>query len=127
MRSSCEGIFDYIVSGYDSAVEIGIGHYPDVGLALLKKGIHVFATDIIPFHHDGIEIFVDDISHPDLSLYSGIQIMYAIRPPLELVPYMKRVAKEVNADLIVKLLSSECPGGVLNGRGRTAFFLWRRL
>ena len=125
MRSSCKGIVEYIANTYTSAAEIGIGSFPDVGLALQEKGLQIFATDIKPLHYDGMKIYMDDVTTPDLTLYRGIQLIYSIRPPLELVPYMKLVAKEMNADMIIKPLSSEYPGGQLIHGGGAAFFLWR--
>ena len=125
MRSSCTGIVTYIANKYSFAVEIGIGHFPDVGLALVEKGLRFFATDMKPFQYDKIEVYVDDITKPNVSLYSKAEIIYSIRPPLELIPFIKSVAREVNADMIVKPLSSEYPGGQLFGGGRTCFFLWR--
>ena len=126
MRSSCTAIVEYVASAYTSAAEIGIGSFADVGLALQEKGLRIFATDIKPFHYDGIEVYMDDITDPDLTLYRGIQLIYSIRPPLELVPYMKRVAKEVSADMIIKPLSSEYPGGQITDGGRAAFYHWRK-
>ena len=126
MRSSCRAVVEYIARHYRSAAEIGIGPFPDVGRALQDKGLRILATDIRPYRYDGIEVFVDDVTDPDLTLYRGIQLIYSVRPPLELVPYMKRVACEINADMIIKPLSSEYPGGQLVGGGKTAFFQWRR-
>ena len=126
MRKSCKGLSDYMAVTYHCAAEIGVGHFPDVGLNLLKKGLRVFATDVKPFLYDGLDVFVDDVTHPDLSLFTGVEIVYSVRPPLELVPYMERLSKQVLADLAVKPLYSEYPGWQLTGTGKVAFFLWRR-
>ena len=127
MRSSCKGLVEYITDTYDCAAEVGIGHFSDVALALADKGVRVFATDIKPFLHDGLKVVVDDITQPDLSLYTGLNLIYSLRPPLELVPYMVRLAKAASADLIVKSLASEYPGGRLTRHGTTTFFLWNDL
>ena len=127
MRRSCEGLVDYISSGYGYGAEIGVGHFPDVALALLEAGVRVFATDIKPFPHRGLKVIVDDVTQPNTSLYAGVDLIYALRPPLELVPYMQELASGVGAALIVKPLASECPGGQCIRCGNTTFFLWSHL
>ncbi|RLB89465.1 MAG: hypothetical protein DRH10_05910 [Deltaproteobacteria bacterium] len=124
MRCSCKGVVDYITDRYGYAAEIGIGHFPDVALALIERGVQVFATDIRPFQHNGVNVVVDDVTQPNLSLYAGVQLIYSLRPPPELVAYMERVAAAVSADLIVKPLASEYAGGKLISRANTSFFLW---
>jgi uncharacterized UPF0146 family protein len=125
VRNSCKALVGYIVSQYERAAEIGVGHFPDVALALVKRGVNVFATDIKPCRHKGLRIIVDDITAPGLSLYAGLNLIYSLRPPLELVPYMVRMAKAVSSDLIIKPLASEFPGGRLMRIGNTSFFLWK--
>lgn len=127
MRNSCKGLVDYIAGTYGCAAEIGIGHFPDLALALVDRGVQVFATDIKPFRHKGLKVVVDDITQPNLSLYTGVHLIYSLRPPLELVPYMERLAKAAAVDLIVKSLASEYPGGRLTRNGNTTFFLWSNL
>ena len=100
-----EGLIDYIAGRYTSVVEIGIGHSPKVAVGLLEKGVSiVFATDTRPFYYEQVNVIVDDITEPDLSFYRNIDLIYSIKPPPELVPYMKKTAKSVSADLIVKPL-----------------------
>ena len=127
MRSSCKGLVDYIVDSYKYGVEVGIGHFPDVALALMAAGVRVFATDIKPFLHQGLRVTVDDVTEPNRSLYADVDFVYALRPPPELVPYMKDLASEVGASLMVKPLASEYPGGQLVRRENTTFFLWSNL
>lgn len=127
MRNSCRGLVNYIAGAYGCAAEIGIGHFPDLALTLMDRGVQVFATDIKSFRHKGLKVVVDDITQPNLSLYTGVHLIYSLRPPLELVPYMEQLAKAVTADLIVKPLTSEYPGGRLTRSGNTTFFLWSNL
>jgi uncharacterized UPF0146 family protein len=125
MRPSCQGVVTFIVNNYCRCAEIGVGRFPDVALALGRQGVQVFATDVRPYQHRGLDVILDDVMQPDLSLYAGVQAIYSVRPPLELIPYMERLAKAVTADLIVKPLASECPpAGRLTGSGNAAFFLW---
>jgi len=119
-----EGLTAFIAAGYRHAAEIGIGLFPDVAYALTERGLGVFATDIRPFHHDGIKVVIDDVTSPDMKLYKGIDLIYSMRPPPELVPYMKKLAMTISADLIVKMLSSDCVKGFrLMRNGSTMFFL----
>jgi len=125
MRPSCQGVVTYIVNNYSCCAEIGVGRFPDVALALGRRGVQVFATDVRPYRHRGLDVILDDVMEPDLSLYVGVQAMFSLRPPLELIPYMERLAKAVSADLLVKPLASECPPrGQLTGSGNAVFFLW---
>ena len=107
--------------------KIGIGLFPDVALALVAAGVRVFATDIKPFQHEGLKTLLDDITQPNVSVYMGVEFIYSVRPPLELVPYMVHLGKAVSADLLVKPLASEYPGGELIRKANTTFFLWNQL
>lgn len=119
-----EGLVEYIARNYRNAAEIGIGHFPDVAYALLEKSVKVFATDVKAYRYRGLKVIVDDVTKPDLSLYDTIELIYSLRPPPELVPYMEQLAKMFSADLIVKPLSSEYLSGQLHRNGDTTFFLW---
>lgn len=119
-----KGLVDYIASRCDYVAEIGIGHFPDVAFALLKRGVRVFATDLLPFQYIGLEVIVDNIMEPDLSAYTDIDLIYSLRPPSELVPYMVRLARQLSTVLIIKPLTSEHPGGQIIRHGNTTFFLW---
>jgi len=119
-----EGLVDYIAGKYVYAVEIGIGHFPDVALLLSQNNVRVFATDIKAFRYRGIKVITDDITEPDLSLYDGLDLIYSLRPPPELVPYMIRLSQRLSTDLIIKPLSSEHCDGQLVCYENTSFFLW---
>jgi len=127
-RQNCshryQGLLDYITGRYDYAAEIGIGHFPDVAFALLKRGVRVFATDIQPFHYSGLKVIVDDILEPDFPAYTTLDLIYSLRPPPELVPYIVRLARRLSTDLIIKPLASEYQRGQLIHHGDTTFFLW---
>jgi uncharacterized UPF0146 family protein len=119
-----EGVVDFIACRYDSAAEIGIGHFPDVAFTLIQRSVRVFATDIKAFQYRGLKVFVDNIIEPDLSLYDGVDLVYSLRPPPELVPYMMRLSRRLSTDLIIKPLSSEHIDGQLVCHENTSFFLW---
>jgi len=118
------GLIDYISEKYSNVVEIGIGRYPEVAYSLYLKGINVIATDIYYFSYKGIRFFIDNIMEPNVSIYNGAGLLYSIRPAPELVIYMKRLAKNIKADLIVKPLSSEFYEGDLKRYKSINFYLW---
>ncbi len=119
-----EALIDFIASKYLNAVEIGIGNFPDVAYALIGRGLNILATDIKPYCYNRIEVIVDDVTKPRFSLYKHKDLIYSMRPPTELVPYMINLAKEIHADLIVKPLSSEYLNGKLVNYENTTFFVW---
>lgn len=119
-----EGLVGYIAGRYPSAVEVGIGHFPGVALALRGRGVRVIATDLKPFGYDGLRVVVDDVIAPDFQLYRAAKVLYSLRPPPELVPYMRRLAGALSLDLIVMPLSSEHLEGRLVRHGNTTFLLW---
>jgi uncharacterized protein len=120
-----EGLIDYIAGRYTSAVEIGIGHSTMVAVSLLENGVSIVATDTRPFYYEQVRVIVDDITEPDLSFYGNIDLIYSIKPPPELVPYMKKTAKSISADLIVKPLASDYLDGQLMRHGNTSFYIWK--
>jgi uncharacterized protein len=119
-----EGIADFIACRYKNAVEIGIGHFPDVAFELLRRQVNVFATDIRPFRYPGLDVIIDDITEPDSALYGGIKLIYSMRPPPELIPYIERLSRKVSADLIIKPLADEyVDGWKLIRNGNMTFFI----
>ena len=60
-------------------------------------------TDIKPYH-DGI--ILDDIRQPNLKIYKNAGLIYSIRPPEELHPYLETFSKN-RGDLIIKPLSTD--------------------
>ena len=117
---------DYIADRYHSAAEIRTAISPMSALSLLERGMTVFATDIYPFQYRGLNVVMDDITMPDPSVYNDIELLYAMRPPSELLPYMKRAAVMFSADMIVKPLSSEYMDGNLIKHKCNTFYLWSK-
>ena len=121
---SIRTLVEYISKKYLRVAEIGIGHFPDIALMLKQNGIHVFATDIRPFHYDDIHVYTDDVTNPSTQLYRGRELLYSYKPPVELVPYIVRLAKNILSDVLIKPLSSEYPDGTLIRYENTTFFTW---
>jgi uncharacterized UPF0146 family protein len=118
-----EGLIEYLSCNYEKVVEVGIGCYPKVALALQARGLQVAATDIQP-KSVGLPVEYDDIRSPRLDLYEGAQVIYAVRPPLELLPSLKRLAKNLAVDLIIKPLAGEPVDGLLINHGGSFFYLF---
>jgi len=101
-------IADYLSDNYSSAVEIGIGRNPDVAIALKEKGTDVSAVDIRKYTDDyGIVFHRDDVYSPDLSFYAGREVIYSVRPGIEMIPSMISIADKTGSDLIVYHLGCE--------------------
>jgi uncharacterized UPF0146 family protein len=112
-----DALIDYLSRRYRRVVEVGIGTYTRVARALQERGVVVVATDISP-QPQGIPVVLDDIRQPRLDLYRSAQALYAVRPPPELVPPLKVLARRLAVDLIVKPLAGEpCDGRVVSGNG----------
>ena len=101
----------FLSRNYRNVVEIGVGKNFDVACTLFREGVTVRCTDIRPVPMDqGIPTCIDDIFSPDLSKYAGTDLLYAIRPAIEMVPPMIRLAEQVNCDLLVYHLGFEVYG-----------------
>lgn len=121
------GLIDFISERYRSVAEIGIGKLPLISYSLINRGISLFATDIYPISFKGIKVIRDDITKPDISLYKGVQVLFSIRPPPELAPYMINLADKISADLIIKPLSSDFLNGRFTCYKNSTFFFWEHI
>ena len=85
--------------------EVGVGKFDWVSETLSKKdNITLIKTDIAP---DNATVIKDDITNPNLDLYKGVNIIYSIRPPSELQPYLVKLALKIDSQLIIKPLTNE--------------------
>jgi len=119
-----DSLVEYISGRYAKAIEVGIGHFPDVAYSLIDRQLNLLATDILPFAYAGLTVVMDDVTAPAFDIYKNVNVLYSMRPPPELVPYMVRLAEKLSADLIVKPLSAEYLHGRLTKYGNTTFYLW---
>jgi uncharacterized UPF0146 family protein len=104
-------IGDYIGRNYRCAVEIGVGENLAAARIIRDAGVSIRCTDIRPVPSEpGIPIAKDDIFSPSESLYSGADLLYAIRPGVEMVPPLIALAKRTGADLLVYHLGNEIYG-----------------
>ncbi len=101
-------IGEYIAGRYGRVVEVGIGNNPDAARIVAAAGALALCTDIRPgIRHDGLTVVTDDIFEPDLRLYAGADLIYAVRPGVEMVPPLIALARRVNSDLLVYHLGCE--------------------
>ena len=70
----------------------------------IRSLLNIIKTDISPGDYDVIK---DDITNPNLKLYENLDIIYSIRPPSELQPYIIDLALKTNTKLIIKPLFNE--------------------
>lgn len=104
-----EDFKDYILNeiGDDEVkiAEIGVGKFDKIAETLSEKeNITVIKIDILPADDT---IIKDDITKPNLDLYRDVDIIYSIRPPSELQPYLADLAMKIDSQLIIKPLTNE--------------------
>lgn len=85
-------------------VEIAIGNFFKVADYLKNNDIEVIMVDIDSKREDVIK---EDVIDPNLDLYKDVEVIYSIRPPYELQPYIEEIAKNLGALLIIKPLFNE--------------------
>jgi len=99
---------EYLTKHYSNSpliVEVGVGNFLKVALYLKNHlKVNIVMTDIKPSHD---QIILDDIRQPDLKIYKDAGLIYALRPPEELHPYLVNISDSVGADLIIKPLSTD--------------------
>ncbi|MGA2935410.1 MAG: UPF0146 family protein [Methanomicrobiales archaeon] len=104
-------IGEYIGRNYRCAVEIGVGENLVAARIIRDAGVSIRCTDIRPLPSEpGIPIVKDDIFSPTEGLYSGADLLYAIRPGVEMVPPLIALAERTGADLLVYHLGNEIYG-----------------
>ena len=100
---------DYILSQCDKnptrICEVAVGKFTQVHDYLdSRENIEIIKTDISP---NDSTVIQDDITNPNLGLYKDLDIIYSIRPPSELQPYIINLALKTNTKLIIKPLFNE--------------------
>ncbi len=101
-------IGEFVGARYRNAAEIGIGNTPEAARVLADAGRLAVCTDIRPgIGYDGIRVVVDDVFEPDITLYRGVDVLYAVRPGVEMVPPLIDLARRLDVDLLVYHLGCE--------------------
>jgi len=123
----------FIARNYSGrVVEVGVGYFPDVALALMERGLDVKLTDKEERLLGGLLVEKDDIFSPRMELYGGAGLLYSIRPPLEMQLAMGQIAMRIRADVLVRPLMDEVadlPGFSkrLINSGKASFYLFKKL
>jgi uncharacterized UPF0146 family protein len=101
----------YLADHYSRAIEVGIGRNTDAAAILNSDKKLLRCTDIKSLLVPGqLPFITDDIFSPVISLYREADVIYAIRPGIEMIPPLITLAREVDCDLIVCHLGFELYG-----------------
>ena len=100
---------EYILSQCDKnptrICEIAVGKFSEIYDYLnSQENVEIIKTDISP---SDSAVIKDDVTNPNLELYKNLDIIYSIRPPSELHPYIIDLALKTNTKLIIKPLFNE--------------------
>ncbi|TAJ44602.1 UPF0146 family protein [Methanofollis fontis] len=99
---------EYIARNYHNVIEIGVGQNAAVAERCVRAGLRVRATDIRePPLIPGVEVRRDDVFTPEHSWYAGADLIYAVRPGVEMIPPLIDLARSLRCDLIVYHLGNE--------------------
>lgn len=127
-----EELGEYILKNNKTPInitEIGIGKYYDISNYLNKQeNVNLKMTDINPSRED---IIKDDIKNPNMEIYENSNVIYSIRPPYEIQPYLIKISKKVNSELIIKPLTgetlhSDCKNMKLKTYKKISFYTTRK-
>jgi uncharacterized UPF0146 family protein len=93
--------------------EIGIGFKFDIAMEL-NKYFDLIVVDINEKAVEkakliGLRAYKDDLFNPNIKLYKDIDLIYSIRPPRDLQPYILDLSKEIDANLIIRPFLNEMP------------------
>ena len=98
----------YLAKHYSRMIEVGVGKNFRVAEILHALGKLILTVDVkdqpVPY---GIPFCVDDIFSPESRLYQNADLIYAIRPAVEMIPPLIAAARDANCDLIVYHLGFE--------------------
>ena len=98
-------ILDEVGEKQMKIAEVAVGKFDRIAQMLTEKeNITLIKTDIQPADTTVIK---DDITNPNLELYKDVDLIYSIRPPSELQPYLVKLALEIGSQLIIKPLTNE--------------------
>lgn len=109
-----EDLADFIVENYngsDAIVEVGVGAYPLVAKHVKKRLPHtkIIVTDInkdwikrAEKEHPSLKSIYDDAFKPELRVYEGVDLIYSIRPPIEMVFELFKLASKIGSDLLIR-------------------------
>ncbi len=110
-------LVEHIIRHYSNAlkiVEVGVGKLPHAACEIKRciPNVKLLVTDV---DEDvlrlakacGLEVARDDVTKPTVELYRGASLIYAVRAPPELWPYLIELAKSVRSDVMILPLHSD--------------------
>ncbi len=97
----------YVATRYRNVVEVGIGRNTTAAETIAAAGVRVRAVDIRLVEAGPIPCFRDDVFSPEPSIYRGVDLVYAVRPGVEMVPPLIALARRCDCDLLVYHLGDE--------------------
>jgi len=108
-------IVEFVRDNYSrKIVEVGVGHRVNVAEKLKETmpATEVIVTDtqesvIRSYNGSSVRAIVDNIFLPNLQVYQGASLIYSLNPPMEIVPALEKLAKDIGSDLLVKPMSDE--------------------
>lgn len=134
-------IFEYILENYGKLknsenlkiAELGVGFYFDVSKKLKNSGFDIIVIDlnekaVLEADQNGLNGKLDNLFNPDLNLYKDVKLIYSIRPPRDLQPFILDIAKKISSDLVIKPLSGEEPISnlkLVNYKGKP-LYIWKK-
>lgn len=94
----------------DKIIEVGVGQNTNVleKLAEETPNCELVGTDVRNVETPkGVKFVLDDIKEPEYEIYENADLIFCIRIPPELYPHLFEISQKVNADFLVKPVSSE--------------------
>ncbi len=115
MEMRYAAVVEFVGNNYNTKiVEVGVGHRAIVAEKLKETtpATDVLVTDtqeavIRSYNGSSVRAILDDIFSPRLQVYQGASLIYSLNPPLEIIPALEKLAKDIRADLFVKPMSDE--------------------
>ncbi len=107
-QMAARDLAEFIARFYSGrVVEVGVGYFPHVAQRLSEMGLKVILIDREERLLAGMRVKKDDIFAPRREIYQGADLIYSIRPPLEMQLALGELAAAVSADVIVRPLQDE--------------------
>ena len=108
-------IVEFVRDNYNrKIVEVGVGQRMNVAEKLKETmpTTEVLVTDIQEsmircYNGSSVRAVVDNIFSPNYQVYRGASLIYSLNPPMEMIPALEELAKDIGADLLVKPMSDE--------------------
>lgn len=110
-----EAIIHFVKENYNrKIVEVGVGQRLNIAEKLKETmpATEILVTDtqeslIRGYDGSNVRAVVDNVFAPSVQVYEGASLIYALNPPVEMMPALERLAGTVGADLLIRPMSDE--------------------